>query len=273
MRARVAAAIAAGSAARVRRARLHRGLPRGLRDRALLPGAGDLRRGPRGSGSLLGAVAAALALGVVAYAILKLGRKLPLKPMLIAGAVDAAGAVGHLRRQRRAVAAGGRRDRASRRSPAAGPAAGLLAELTGIHPTQRGPADRAAGRCSADLLARRRATSSPWQPARRPAPRRQRGRAPRHVAARALARSASTSAGRSRRRSRSRPAPARAARQAVCPPRHDAPGRRDARASPTALRTLLERARARPPPSPARRLLDHAGDERAARGRRRAASA
>ena len=47
MRARVAAAIAAGSAVGLRRARLHGRLPRGLRDRALLPGARDLRDRPR----------------------------------------------------------------------------------------------------------------------------------------------------------------------------------------------------------------------------------
>ena len=42
----------------------------------------------------------------VAYAILKLGKQLPLKPMLIGGRVDPAPALGRLRRQRRPLAAG-----------------------------------------------------------------------------------------------------------------------------------------------------------------------
>ena len=85
----------------------------------------------------LGAVAAAVALGGVALRDPRLGKQLPLKPMLISGAVDPAAAVGRLRRQRGALAAVGR--------PARGDAGRLgprlpvfLAELTGIHPTQEG---------------------------------------------------------------------------------------------------------------------------------------
>ena len=86
----------------------------------------------------LGAVAAAVALGGVAYAILKLGKQLPLQPMLIARRRDPAAALGRLHRQRGALAAGGRPGRrdAGRRSWARLPV--FLAELTGIHPTREG---------------------------------------------------------------------------------------------------------------------------------------
>ena len=45
-----------------------------------------VRRGPRRSGSGSGVAAAVVALAGVGYAILGLGKKLPLKPMLITGA-------------------------------------------------------------------------------------------------------------------------------------------------------------------------------------------
>ena len=70
----------------VLRPRLHRGLPRGLRDRALLPGARRCSPRASGCGSRSASSAAVVALGGVGYAILGLGKKLPLKPMLITGA-------------------------------------------------------------------------------------------------------------------------------------------------------------------------------------------
>ena len=78
------------------------------------------------------------ALAVVAYAILRLGKRLPLKPMLMTARDAAARALGRLRRQRGPLAAGGRLDRRRRRSTASWARLPIfLAELTGIHPTRR----------------------------------------------------------------------------------------------------------------------------------------
>ena len=86
MRARVAAAIAAGSAVAFAGARLHRRLPRGLRDRALLPGARALRRGPRALGRARRGRRPRSRSAASATRSSSSARKLPLKPMLIAGA-------------------------------------------------------------------------------------------------------------------------------------------------------------------------------------------
>ena len=74
MRARVAPR-SRPAARRVHGARLHRRLPRGLRDGALLPGARRCSLKGSGCGSLLGAATAAIALAAVAYAILVLGKE------------------------------------------------------------------------------------------------------------------------------------------------------------------------------------------------------
>jgi high-affinity iron transporter len=85
---------------------------------------------------VLGAVTAALALGAVAYAILKLGRQLPLKPMLIGGAAVllllAVAFAGNAVRSLQAVDLIRATPTSSPRLPV------FLAELTGIHPTREG---------------------------------------------------------------------------------------------------------------------------------------
>ena len=85
---------------------------------------------------VLGAVAAAVALAGVAYAILKLGKQLPLRPMLIAGAsvllLLSVAFVGN------AVLSLQSADYLTA-TPVAHPRLPVfLAELTGIHPTQQG---------------------------------------------------------------------------------------------------------------------------------------
>ena len=94
---------------------------------------------PRGSscGSCSARVAAVVALGAVAYAILRLGRKLPLKPMLITGAsmllLLSVAFVGNAVRSLQGA------DMVRATPVHAGWARPpvFVAELTGIHPTQR----------------------------------------------------------------------------------------------------------------------------------------
>ena len=62
--------------------RLHRRVPRGLRDGALLPSPLLVRARACTAGSSLGMAAAAVVLGGVAWAVLKMGRKLPVKRFL-----------------------------------------------------------------------------------------------------------------------------------------------------------------------------------------------
>ena len=84
----------------------------------------------------LGAITAAIALGGVAYAIIGLGRKLPLKPLLIGGAsvllLLSVAFVGNAVRSLQSAALLGATPVAHPRLPV------FAAELTGIHPTQEG---------------------------------------------------------------------------------------------------------------------------------------
>lgn len=84
----------------------------------------------------LGAITAAIALGGVGYAILGLGRKLPLKPLLIGGAsvllLLSVAFVGNAVRSLQSAALLGATPVAHPRLPV------FAAELTGIHPTQEG---------------------------------------------------------------------------------------------------------------------------------------
>jgi high-affinity iron transporter len=90
----------------------------------------------------LGAIAAAAALVGVAYAILGLGKKLPLKPMLIGGAsvllLLSVAFVGNAVRSLQSAALLGATPVSSPRLPV------FAAELTGIHPTQEGLITQAA---------------------------------------------------------------------------------------------------------------------------------
>src|SRR6185295_14403056 len=85
---------------------------------------------------VLGAVAAAIALGAVAYAILVLGKKLPLKPMLITGAsillLLSVAFTGNAVRSLQSADVIAATPTSSPRLPV------FLAELTGIHPTVQG---------------------------------------------------------------------------------------------------------------------------------------
>ena len=84
----------------------------------------------------LGAITAAVALGGVGYAIIGLGRKLPLKPLLIGGAsvllLLSVAFVGNAVRSLQSAALLGATPVAHPRLPV------FAAELTGIHPTQEG---------------------------------------------------------------------------------------------------------------------------------------
>jgi high-affinity iron transporter len=143
MRARVASAIAAGSAtafAALGFTAIYReGFETVLFYKALILFAEGL-----GVWIALGAVAAVAALAFVGYAILKLGRKLPLKPMLVAGAsilllLSVAFAGNAVRSLQSADAI--------QATPVHAGAARLpvfVAELTGIHPTQEGLIAQAA---------------------------------------------------------------------------------------------------------------------------------
>ena len=103
---------------------------------------------------VLGAVTAALALAAVGYAIFGLGKKLPLKPMLIAGVSVLTVALRHAGRQRGALPAGGRRDRRD-------PDRGRLGEAAGLprradrHPPDD-PGDRGPGGAASSVYAARR---------------------------------------------------------------------------------------------------------------------
>ena len=158
------------------------------------------RRASR-SGSCSARATAAIALAVVGYAILKLGKRLPLKPMLITAAMLLLAALGRVRRQRGALAAGGRLDRRHAGRRRLGAAAGLPRRA------DRHPPDGARASLTqvvmlgVYVLGAAAACSSC---ARRCAAGRGRGR-PR-VTPRACG-SASTSAARSRRPSRSRRRP------------------------------------------------------------------
>jgi high-affinity iron transporter len=135
MRARVATAMAAGSAAAFAglgfTAVFREGFETVLFYQALVLYAQGLELWV-----ILGIVAAALALGGVAYAILGLGRKLPLKPMLISGAsillllaVAFTGNAVFSLQSADVIAA----------TPVSRPRLPVfLAELTGIHPTTQG---------------------------------------------------------------------------------------------------------------------------------------
>jgi high-affinity iron transporter len=87
---------------------------------------------------VLGAVTAALALGVVAYAVLGLGRRLPVKPMLIIGAsilllLSVAFAGNAVRSLQSADVVAATPVHAGWARPPV-----LVAEMTGIHPTREG---------------------------------------------------------------------------------------------------------------------------------------
>ena len=236
MRARVGVGDRRRQRRRVRRARLHRRLPRGLRDRALLPGARDLRGGP-------GALGRARR------------RRPPWSPSASVGlrgpeAREAAAAEADADRRRGDPAAACRsRSPAtpcarcrrptgspSRRSTAAGRGCPIfVAELTGIHPTREGLIVQAA--LLAGLRPRRRLGL------RRPAaaPARRRGGGAR--VSRRDRGSASTSAARSRRPSRSRPAPLSCWRTRSYPTTHDARRRRRGRRRRAARRSSRSSAR------------------------------
>jgi len=137
MRARVASAIAAGSATAFAAlgftAVYREGFETVLFYKALALFAQGLT-----AWIVLGAVTAAVALGVLGYAILKLGRKLPLKPMLIAGAsilllLSVAFSGNAVRSLQEADAVAATPVHASWARPPV-----FVAELTGIHPTREG---------------------------------------------------------------------------------------------------------------------------------------
>jgi high-affinity Fe2+/Pb2+ permease len=112
----------------------------------------------------IGAGLAVVALAAVAYAILGLGRKLPLKPMLVTGAsvlllLSVAFAGNAVRSLQGADVIGA--------TPVASEAARLpvlLAELTGIHPTREGLLTQAV---LAAVLLLGAAFVFVWQPVRR----------------------------------------------------------------------------------------------------------
>jgi high-affinity iron transporter len=111
---------------------------------------------------VLGAVAAAVALGGVGYAILRLGKRLPLKPMLVAGAgvllLMSVAFVGNAIRSLQDADLLTATPVAHPRLPV------FLAELTGIHPTSQGLVVQAA---LLGVYAVGAAYVFAWQPARR----------------------------------------------------------------------------------------------------------
>jgi high-affinity iron transporter len=111
---------------------------------------------------VLGAVAAALALGVAGYAILKAGKQLPLKPMLITGAsillLLSVAFAGNAVRSLQSADIMQATPVSSPRLPV------FLAELTGLHPTQEGIAIQAVMLLVFVLGA---AYVFAWQPSRR----------------------------------------------------------------------------------------------------------
>jgi high-affinity iron transporter len=111
---------------------------------------------------VLGAVAAALALGVAGYAILKAGKQLPLKPMLVTGAsillLLSVAFAGNAVRSLQSADIMQATPVSSPRLPV------FLAELTGLHPTQEGIAIQAVMLLVFVLGA---AYVFAWQPSRR----------------------------------------------------------------------------------------------------------
>jgi high-affinity iron transporter len=111
---------------------------------------------------VLGAVTAAVALGAAGYAILKAGKQLPLKPMLITGAsillLLSVAFAGNAVRSLQSADIVQATPVSSPRLPV------FLAELTGIHPTREGLAIQAAMLLVFALGA---AYVFAWQPARR----------------------------------------------------------------------------------------------------------
>ena len=236
---------------------------------------------------VLGAAAAALALVGVGYAVFKLGRQLPLKPLLISGAsilllLSVAFAGNAVRSLQEVDVIGA--------TPIEGDWARLpifIAELTGIHPTVEGIAVQAS-LLAVYVLGGLYVFA--WRPARQRArlgAEEARATEPVSLQARRAPASPATgpaqgarrdTAGRRRRRrdlhqgGRARvPAPRSCCAQAVVPDH----ARR--RAGVTAgrrrgARRAARRARAARDRIDARRLLDDAGDERPARGRRGAPS-
>ena len=143
MRSRVSAAVATGGATRLRRARLHGGLPRGLRDRALLPGAGPVRRGPDALGRARSRWRRRQRSPASATRSSCSARRLPIKPLLITGAsillLLSVAFAGNAVRSLQV-------DDVIGVTPIEGDWARLpifLAELTGIHPDR--PGDRGPG--------------------------------------------------------------------------------------------------------------------------------
>jgi high-affinity iron transporter len=137
MRARVASAIAAGSAGAFAAlgftAVYREGFETVLFYKALALFAAGLE-----VWIVLGAVSAAIALGVLGYAILKLGRTLPLKPMLIVGAsilllLSVAFSGNAVRSLQEADVVAATPVHAGWARPPV-----FVAELTGIHPTKQG---------------------------------------------------------------------------------------------------------------------------------------
>ena len=145
----------------------------------------------------------------------RLGKRLPLKPMLITGAVDAAAAVGRVRRQRRALAAGGRPDRGDAGRRRLGAPAGVPRRA------DRHPPDARRASSSRRVLLGIYVLGAVYVFAWRPARRRRRVEAAATRMSRRRCASASTSAAPSRRPSRSRPRRSRCARSAVVPTTHD----------------------------------------------------
>jgi high-affinity iron transporter len=161
MRARVATAMAAGSAAAFAglgfTAVFREGFETVLFYQALVLYADGL-----GLWVALGALAAAVALGAAGYAILGLGKKLPLKPMLITGAsillLLAVAFTGNAVRSLQSADLLAANPVGSPRLPV------FLAELTGIHPTTQGLVVQAA---MLGVFALGALYVFAWQPARR----------------------------------------------------------------------------------------------------------
>ena len=270
--------------------RVHRGLPRGLRDGALLPGAAVVRHRASAGYIALGFGLGVVALAVVSFFIFRLGRKLPDAHVPEHRRRAGDGHVGRLPRQRGPRAAGGRRHRLHRarrlaprrrssspRPPATGrrcrrssPRSSLLAVYVlgaRLHVRDQAPPRAAAAPRPATPARRRRPPdpSSGAEPPSRPAstPASPPPDRPRPWACA----SASTSAARS-----PRPSPID-----LDAPRDRRPGgpahhpHRTPRASPPASSTRVAEVAdgGRRRPRRPRRALDHPGGERAARGRRR----
>ena len=240
---------------RLRRARLHRRLPRGLRDRALLPGARDLRGGPRAVGrarrgdrcgrSRTGRLRGARSSASGSRSSSCSSRARPRCCCSRSRSRETRCA-----RSRRPTGSRSRRSTASwARLPV------FLAELTGIHPTREGIVVQVA------LLSVYVAGAA--LPLRLEAVR------PRAPGGGTRMSSASRRDRRRRHVHEGRcgvPGDARAAGARRVPTTHAHDARRRRKVSPTRSRSLLQLVDGRL--DRARRVLDDAGDERAARGRR-----